>query len=231
MRPRGSQRGSQALPATASAALSDDEVVAQVLGGQVGLFEILMRRYNQRVFRVVRGILGDDTEAEDVTQEAYVKAFHSLAGFRGESQFSTWLTRIAVNEATARVRRRRRLVAVGDGDAPERADGDAMVDPQRALETRELRIAIEGAVDALPGSLRAVFVLREVEGLSGEVTAQALGISAENARVRLHRAKAALRRHLDERIGGEVRRLYLFAGERCDRMVTNVLAQISRAPR
>jgi RNA polymerase sigma-70 factor, ECF subfamily len=226
MRRHGPQIGSHASPATASAALGDEEVVARVVEGQVGLFEILMRRYNQRVFRVVRGILGDDAEAEDVTQEAYVNAFHSLASFRSESLFSTWLTRIAVHEATARLRRRRRLVAVGEGGGPDRADGDAMANPHRALENRELRLALEGAVDALPESLRTVFVLREVEGLSGEEAAQALGISPENARVRLHRAKATLRRNLDERIGGEVRRLYLFDGERCDRTVDGVLARL-----
>jgi RNA polymerase sigma-70 factor, ECF subfamily len=216
-------------PELAASGLTDQEVVARVLQGQTGLFEILMRRHNQRLFRVARGILGDDSEAEDVTQDAYVRAFRALAGFRGESAFATWLTRITVHEALALLRKRRRLVAVGDGGACEPPDGDAMADPQRALENRELRRAIERAVDALPESLRAVFVLREVEGLPGEEVAAALAISPQNVRVRLHRAKAVLRRDLDERIGGELCRLYRFDGERCDRVVASVFALLGGA--
>jgi RNA polymerase sigma-70 factor (ECF subfamily) len=169
-------------PAAAPTALSDEEVVARVLAGDTSLFEILMRRYNQRLFRVTRGILADDAEAEDVTQEAYVRAFRELAKFRGEASFSTWLTRIACHEALARSRKRRRLVPI-DG-----IDGGG--------------------------------------GPPTEETADALGLTVENARVRLHRAKRSLRQTLDERIGREVRRLYLFDGARCDRMVEGVFAHL-----
>jgi RNA polymerase sigma-70 factor (ECF subfamily) len=223
------------LASPALAALGDEEVVARVLAGDAPLFEILMRRYNQRLFRVARAILGDDDEAEDVMQEAYVRAFHELGGFRGEARFSTWLTRIAVHEALARGRKRRRLAPVplpaesgGDGEGPpEPPATGADADPERAAANRELAEALRAAVESLPEPWRAVFVMRDVEGLSTEETAAALGITPENAKVRLHRARAALRRHLDDRIGREVRRLYLFHAPRCDRVVATVFARLA----
>jgi len=208
--------------------LSDEEVVERVLAGDTSLFEILMRRYNQRLFRVARGILADDAEAEDVMQEAYLRAFRELAGFRGEARFATWLTRIACHEALARAHKRRRLVPItgsGGGDGGEPPEPPAETPgPERDLENRELQALLRAAVDVLPDSLRAVFCLREIELLSTEQTADALGLTAENVRVRLHRAKRSLRQTLDQRIGCEVRRLYLFDGPHCDRMVENVFA-------
>ena len=211
-----------AIPALT--ALSDEEVVQRVLAGDTSLFEILMRRYNQRLFRVARGILADDAEAEDVMQEAYVRAFRELATFRGEARFSTWLTRIACHEALARARKRRRLVSITGGeppDPPAKTPG-----PERDLENRELQTVLREAVEVLPDPLRAVFCLREIEGLSTEQTADLLGLTVENVRVRLHRAKRSLRQKLDERIGREVRRLYLFDGPRCDRMVASVFSRL-----
>jgi RNA polymerase sigma-70 factor (ECF subfamily) len=214
--------------AAAPATLSDEEVVGRVLAGDTSLFEILMRRYNQRLFRVTRGILADDAEAEDVMQEAYVRAFRELAGFRGEARFATWLTRIACHEALARARKRRRLVPIAPvtggepPDPPDHASG-----PEKELGNRELHAILRAAVEALPDPLRSVFCLREIEGLSSEQTADALGISPENVRVRLHRAKLGLRQKLDERIGREVRRLYLFDGARCDRVVEGVFARLT----
>jgi RNA polymerase sigma-70 factor (ECF subfamily) len=211
--------------AAAPATLSDEEVVGRVLAGDTPLFEILMRRYNQRLFRITRGILADDAEAEDVTQEAYVRAFRELAGFRGEARFATWLTRIACHEALARARRRRRLVSIPGGEPPDPPDHTA--GPEREMENRELHAVLREAVEALPDPLRSVFCCREIEGLSSEQTADALGITAENVRVRLHRAKLSLRQKLDERIGREVRRLYLFDGARCDRVVEGVFARLA----
>ncbi|HEX6229748.1 MAG TPA: RNA polymerase sigma factor [Solirubrobacterales bacterium] len=205
--------------------LSDEEVVERVLAGDTSLFEILMRRYNQRLFRVARSILSDDTEAEDVMQEAYVRAFRELANFRGEARFSTWLTRIACHEALARARKGRRLVRLiphGGGEPPDPPAETA--GPERDMENRELQAVLREAVEVLPDPLRSVFCLREIEGLSTEQTADALGLSEENVRVRLHRAKRSLRQKLDERIGREVRRLYLFEAPRCDRMVAAVFA-------
>jgi RNA polymerase sigma-70 factor (ECF subfamily) len=213
------------LSPAAPMTLSDEEVVERVLAGDTSLFEILMRRYNQRLFRVARSILSDDTEAEDVMQEAYVRAFRELANFRGEARFSTWLTRIAVHEALARARKGRRLVSIeGGGEPPEPPSETA--GPERDLENRELQGVLRDAVEVLPDPLRTVFCLREIEGLSTEQTADALGLSVENVRVRLHRAKRSLRQTLDARIGREVRRLYLFEAPRCDRMVAAVFARI-----
>ena len=215
-------------PAAAPMALSDEEVVARVLAGDTSLFEILMRRYNQRLFRVARGILTEDAEAEDVVQETYVRAFRELATFRGEARFSTWLTRIACHEALARARKRRRLVSISGGEPPD-PPTDAL-GPEREVENRELHTVLREAVEVLPEPLRTVFCLREIEGLSTEETADALGLSIENVRVRLHRAKRSLRQKLDERIGREVRRLYLFDGPRCDRMVEAVFARLDVDP-
>jgi RNA polymerase sigma-70 factor (ECF subfamily) len=212
-------------------ALSDEEVVDRVLAGDTSLFEILMRRYNQRLFRVARGILADDAEAEDVMQEAWVRAFRELARFRGEARFATWLTRIACHEALARARKGRRWVrlvpSAGGGEPPE--PPSAAIGPEREMENRELQSVLREAVEILPDPLRAVFCLREIEGLSTEQTADALDLSIENVRVRLHRAKRSLRETLDARIGREVRRLYLFNGPLCDRMVAGVFARLPEA--
>jgi len=214
-------------PTDALIALSDEEAVARVLAGDTSLFEILMRRYNQRLFRVARGILADDAEAEDVVQEAWLRAFRELAGFRGDARFSTWLTRIACHEALARAQKRRRLVPIagGNGGDPPEPSAEAP-GPERDLENRELQALLREAVEVLPDPLRSVFCLREIELLSTEETADALGLSVENVRVRLHRAKRSLRQTLDDKIGREVRRLYLFDGARCDRIVENVFAAL-----
>lgn len=212
--------------AAAPMTLSDEEVVERVLAGDTSLFEILMRRYNQRLFRVARSILADDAEAEDVMQEAYVRAFRELAHFRGEARFATWLTRIACHEALARARKRQRLVSIAGGEPPE-PPSTGTLGPERELENRELQTILRDAVELLPDPLRAVFCLREIEGLSTEETAEALGLTVENVRVRLHRAKRSLRGMLDERIGREVRRLYLFEGARCDRLVEAVFARLT----
>jgi RNA polymerase sigma-70 factor (ECF subfamily) len=221
------------LPTVAPTTLSDEEVVARVLDGDTSLFEILMRRYNQRLFRVARGILTDDTEAEDVAQEAWLRAFRELAGFRGEARFATWLTRIACHEALARANKRRRLVPItggGDGGGEPPEPPAETPGPERDLENRELQDLLRAAVEILPDPLRAVFCLREIEQLSTEQTADALGLTAENVRVRLHRAKRSLRQMLDEKIGREVRRLYLFDGARCDRLVERVFAALDAQP-
>lgn len=220
-------------PVAAPTTLSDLEVVERVLAGDTSLFEILMRRYNQRLFRVARGILADDAEAEDVMQEAYMRAFRELANFRGEALFSTWLTRIACHEALARAQKRRRLVPLspvqGDGGGEPPDPPSETIGPERELANRELQTVLREAVEILPDPLRSVFCLREIEGLSTEETADLLGLTVENVRVRLHRAKRGLRQTLDQRIGQEVRRLYLFDGARCDRVVEAVFARLPSA--
>lgn len=207
----------------------DEELLPRVRRRDGLALEVLMRRHNQRLFRAARAIVSDDAEAEDVAQEAYVRAFQCLDQFRGESSFATWLTRIAVHEALARSKRRKRNVAlVHDGEAPP---GSSLfpVDrptPERNAEVGELRGVLLEAVQSLADTPRLVFVLREVEGLSTAETSEITGLSETNVKVTLHRARATLRRRIDHTIGAEVRALWTFAGDRCDRVVASVLRQL-----
>ncbi len=218
-------------------ALADEDVVARVLGGDVALFEVLMRRYNQRLYRAARAITRDDAEAEDVMQETYVRAYSALAQFEGRAKWATWITRIAVNEALARVRRRGRFVErdvadiMEDGSMDQRGMSDTarLPGPAKDAEVRELAGFVERAVDELPDSYRTVFVLREVEELSTAETAECLEVSEELVKVRLHRARTELRRMLDERFGAATREVFDFHASRCDRVVAAVMARIASA--
>lgn len=203
-----------------------------VRAGDTAVFELLMRRHNERVYRAARAVLGRDDEAEDAAQAAWVNAWRHLDAFRGDSRFTTWLLRIAVREAIALRRERGRLrrVAVDPDelldDGP--ADSDA-ASPVHEASARELGAVIQDAVDRLPGALRTAFVLREVEGLATDEAAEVLAISETALKVRLHRARMHLRADLERRIGAELRSLYAFDGDRCDRIVAAVLAQLPAA--
>jgi len=212
--------------ASRPSALGDEEIVARVLAGETALFELVMRRYNQRLYRVARALVKSAEEAEDVIQDAYVRAFEHLDQFAGRARFSTWLTRIAVHEALARLRRRGRQADIEDV-MPTLASGAA--GPEQRVADHELGRAIEAAVDALPEVYSSVFVLREVEGLSTAETAACLDVNAETVKTRLHRARALLRNHIAARIGVAARETFEFAGARCDRTVAAVMARISRA--
>jgi RNA polymerase sigma-70 factor (ECF subfamily) len=217
-----------------AAALSDEEVVARVLAGDLPLFEVLMRRHNQRLYRTARAIVRDDAEAEDVMQETYVRAYAALGQFEGRAQWATWLTRIAVNEALARVRARGRFVS---REATEVMEDDVMAKepplparsegPEAAASARELGALVEHAMDDLPDTYRAVFVLREVQELSTAETAACLDVSEELVKVRLHRARAELRRLMDARLGAATREVFDFHASRCDRVVAAVLERIA----
>ena len=232
MRTKTDPRKTEAL----SSALSDETVVERVRSGERGLFEILMRRYNQRLFRVALSIVGDPDEAEDVMQEAYVRAFSHLEQYAGNARFATWLTKIAVYEALNRVRKRRRwsqLEGVHEG-AEDRGEVAPLARRRRTPEDdargRELRAVLERAVSDLPESHRLVFMLREVEGLSTDETAASLGIGSANVRIRLHRSRARLRSDLERAMGAGVRELFAFHLDRCDRVVDSVLAAIETEP-
>jgi RNA polymerase sigma-70 factor (ECF subfamily) len=216
--------------ATRFEALTDEEVVARVLAGETPLFEVLMRRHNQRLFRAARAILREADEAEDVMQDAYVRAFERLAQFSGRARFSTWLTKIAVHEALARARRRRRT-AVSSDEVLMTATSPEAGDPGAAAERRELAALLERAIDALPDLYRSVFVLREVEELDTAETADCLELSEEAVKVRLHRARAALRRELERRLGAARASVYEFRAVRCDRVVARVFERIAPRPR
>jgi RNA polymerase sigma-70 factor, ECF subfamily len=210
-------------------ALSDEQVVALVIGGQTALFEVLMRRHNERIYRAARAIVRDEREAEDVMQQAYVNAYAHLRQFDGRAQFSTWLTRIAVNEAIARAKRRGRYQSL-DEDAPGTAEPamttQPQIDPERQAFTRELSTLIEAAVDTLPDGHREVFMLRDVEGLSTAEAADSLGVSTDVVKTRLSRARAQLRRQLFERAGMAASNAFTFQRPRCDRVVAAVMARI-----
>jgi RNA polymerase sigma-70 factor (ECF subfamily) len=210
--------------------LSDDEVVRRVLGGEAALFEVLMRRYNQRVFRAIRSVLRGDDEAEDAMQQAWLSAYSHLGQFQGTSSFSTWLTRIALNEALGRAGRKPRLAPLDEVPEGNEAMRSKSQDPEGRAADRELGRMMEEAVDHLPGPYRAVFVLREIEGMSTADTALALSVSEEVVKVRLHRARLALRDRLYARVGSAAEAAFVFLGWRCDRMVASVMGRILGGP-
>jgi RNA polymerase sigma-70 factor (ECF subfamily) len=210
--------------------IPDEEVVKQVLAGETALYEILMRRYNQRLYRVARSILRDDGDAEDVMQGAYVRAYEHLSQFAGEAKFSTWLTKIAVYEALGRVRRRGRTENLDPGLDAEHVMAKTKSDtpdPERQAYDRELRSALEHAIDTLPEIYRLVFVLRTVEGLSVAETAGCLDIEAEAVKTRLHRARSLLRKDLQQRAGIVTAQAFPFHLSRCDRVVAAVFRRIA----
>jgi len=205
--------------------LSDEEIVRRVLQGQADLFEILLRRYDQRVYRTARAVVADDQEAEDVTQEAWVRAFRHLGQFGQRARFSTWLTRIALHEAWARARRARRSRPLED------AHWEAILttrspDPEGDAAGGELRGLLESAVEGLPEFYRVVFILRDVEGLSTAEAAMALELSEDAVKTRLSRARAFLRRELTARAGPGISRAFPFLGRRCARMAGMVMSRI-----
>jgi RNA polymerase sigma-70 factor (ECF subfamily) len=212
-------------------ALTDDEVVARVCAGETGLFEVIMRRYNQRLFRVVRSVVRADEEAEDVVQQAYVSAYTHLAQFAGHSQFATWLTRIAINEGLARLRQRAR-----EPELNLKEDDETMPQPltphtpEDEASRREMSHILEKTIDDLPTIYRVVFVMRELEQMSTAEAAAALEITEETIKVRLHRAKGLLRNAISTRMQESMAEAFPFLGQRCDRIVHAVLSALSSQP-
>ena len=220
------------------AALDDAALVACVLAGERDAFRQIMQRCNQRMFRVVRGVIRNEAEAEDVVQEAYVHGYEKLASFRGEASLATWLTRIALNEAYGRLRRRRDSVDIDDIDLsasvaaqliafPGHVLGD---DPAEEAARTQMRRLLEQAVDALPEAFRLVYLLRDVEGCSVEETALALELRPETVKTRLHRARRQLRDALANRLSMAQGEAFSFMGARCVRMTEVVMARIAALP-
>lgn len=208
----------------------DDEIIERVRSGDAAAYEILMRRYNQRVYRAVRAILGDDADVEDAMQEAYIAAYRHLDDFAGRARFSTWLIRIAVNQALDRLRRAGRSLPFDPvaGEALERAAGVAALgdDPEQRAGDRELGRLLERAIEALPAAFRAAYVLRELEGMETAEAAQSLGIEEATLKTRVHRARQRLREALGRDLGTAVEDVFRFGGERCDRVVAAVIGRI-----
>lgn len=224
-------RSAPSPPGAATA--SDAAIVQRVLAGDHALFELLMRRHNQRLYRAARAVLKDEQEVEDVMQQAYINAYTHLHQFEQRSQFSTWLTRIALNEAFGRRRKRRALESMMEM-LPERSDPTELMasisapepDPERQAYAQELHRVLEDAVDTLPETYRVVFMLRDVEGLSTSETGEGLGLGEEAVKTRLHRARAMIRRAVTERIGRVAADAFQFQAPRCDRVVAAVLRRL-----
>ncbi len=203
---------------------SDEELVERVRKGDRLAFELLMRRNNRRVYRAVRTVLRDGAEVEEVMQQTYVLAFSHLDQFQGNARWSTWVCRIAFNEALARLRQRGRFVSIdasedaipGGWRAPE-------PDPERQVRARELGRLVEETIDGLPDIYRSVLIFREIEGLSTLETATILAVEENVVKTRLHRARGLLRDGIERRIGQQVDDAYAFEARRCDRVVTAVL--------
>ena len=209
-------------------ALSDEEIVSRVLEGQTALYEVLMRRHNERIYRAARSIVKDEDEAEDVMQQAYVNAYFHLRQFDRRARFATWLTKIAIYEALGRARKRGRYETV---DFAEQENQPVERQPSRNPEQHafagELRSLLESSIDELPDGLREVFMLRDVDGLNTAETAECLGVSEDVVKTRLSRARAALRNHLADRAGIIAPEAFQFPQPRCDRVVAAVFARIS----
>lgn len=215
--------------------LADDQLVELARAGQAAAFRLITQRHNRRLYRVARGILGDDGEAEDVVQETYLRAFENLAGFRSESSLATWLTRIAINEALGRKRRRRPMLDLENLDMlDEQGEPRVLIfpgvsagsNPEADASRTEIRRLLERAVDDLPEAFRIVFVMREVEQMSVEETASQLELRQETVKTRLHRARRLLREALEEKLGSALQDTYAFDGARCERMTQAVLRRL-----
>jgi RNA polymerase sigma-70 factor (ECF subfamily) len=220
------------VPKRASA-VDDAELVERIARHDQAAFEVLMRRHNGKLFRVARAILKDDAEAEDTLQDAYLDAYRHLDDFRGEARLSTWLTRIVINQALMRLRKHKRdriVVPFGVGRATEPDQAEAEVADERsesppgAALRAEIRRALERRIDELPTAFRTVFVMREVEDMTVDETAECLSIPATTVRTRLFRARALLREALAHDMDMATVDVFSFAGERCDRIVAGVLA-------
>ena len=217
--------------------LDDSALVTLAQERHAGAFRAIMTRNSRRLFRIARSVVRDDAEAEDVVQEAYVRAFAAFAAFRNQASVSTWLTRIVLNEAVGRLRLRGRVVSLAAAEvtgeteaaAPPLHSGDEASDPEHRAARAEIRRMLERAVDTLPASFRLVFVLRDVEEMTVEETASALGLRQETVKTRLHRARRLLRSRLHLELGGDLTHAFPFGGQRCRTVSDAVLLRLGAA--
>lgn len=221
-----------------SAGVPDVELVRRVIQGDHAAYELVMRRYNRRMFRAARSIVTDDSEAEDVVQEAYVRAYVNLHQFEGPSGLGSWLTRIASNEALGRLRRGKRVVFLEDhvkanhdthdGNDPDSEESTACfrAGSEKMAVSDELCRVLEDAIDELPGNFRAVFMLRAVEGLSVVETAESLSLRPATVKTRFHRARKLLQKYLADQVVDQLPAAFQFDGTRCDRLVAGVMDRV-----
>ena len=218
---------------TAPARADDSELVRRAMARDEAAVRAIMQANNRRLYRLARGILRNDGEAEDVVQETYVRAFTHLESFRGDSSLATWLSRIAMNEALGRLRRQRPNVDI-DRLAPGALEAQiiqfplsaAVEDPEKSMAQREIQHVVEHAIDELPEAFRIVFITRVIEGMNVEETAEILDIKPETVKTRLHRARAMLRDSVEKKIGPVVMEAFPFAGRRCERLTEAVLKRL-----
>lgn len=217
-----------AIQPVAVSASGDMLLVHRAMAREADAFRAIIKMHNQRLYRLARGVVRNDSEAEDIVQEAYVRAFAALATFRGDASLATWLSRIVINEALGRLRKRRRTVAMP-------ANQEAQIiqfplnpsdDPERTMAQRQILRLVERATDNLPDVYRTVFVARVIEGLNIEETADLLGVRPETVKTRLHRARALVRKALDDEIGPVLLDAFPFAGRRCERLTEAVMKRL-----
>lgn len=232
----------RASPAEKTASPGDAALVRRARERDGSAFRIIMQTYNRRLYRIARGILRNDSEAEDAVQDAYMRAFTHLDGFRGDSSLATWLSRIVMNEALGRLRSRRPTAGLdvfeaqigvhGDVQGPEaeiiQFPHTARSDPERTMAQRELLQLVEQATDKLPEAYRIVFITRVIEGMSVEDSAELLGLRPETVKTRLHRARRLVREQLEQKIGPVLMDAFPFAGKRCERMTEAVMKRLGR---
>ena len=220
-------------------AMDEADLVRCARVGERDVFLAIMTRGNQRLYRVARSIRRDDAAAEDVLQEAYVRGFANLAMFRGESSIYTWLTRIVLNEANGRLRKRRSVVDLDQVELAQNrgahvimfSSTDASVTPETDAARLQVRRVLEAAIDDLPEDFRIVFVMRDVDGCSIAETAAALNLREETVKTRQHRARRALRRVLSERLAASTSEAFLFLSRRCEGVTERVLARLDETDR
>jgi RNA polymerase sigma-70 factor (ECF subfamily) len=222
-------------PQLAPAPTGDIELVQRARGREEAAIRAIMQSNNRRLYRLARGILRNDSEAEDVVQETYVRAFTHLDSFRGDSSLATWLARIAMNEALGRLRRQRPNVE-WTSLPPGTLEAQiiqfplaAPADPEKTMAQREIQQVVEHAIDDLPEAFRIVFITRVIEGMNVEETAEILGLKPETVKTRLHRARTMLRDNVEKKIGPVVMEAFPFAGKRCERLTDAVLKRLGLA--
>ncbi|WP_287301909.1 RNA polymerase sigma factor [Mesorhizobium sp.] len=218
-----------AISATVMPAASGEmQLVGRALAREGGAFHTIIKMHNQRLYRIARSVVRNDSEAEDIVQEAYVRAFAQLGDFRGESSLATWLSRIVINEALGRLRKRRRTVAMPQNLQAEIINFplNPSDDPERMMAQRQILELVERATDRLPDVYRTVFVARVIEGLSIDETAELLDVRPETVKTRLHRARALVRKALADQIGPVLLDAFPFAGRRCERLTAAVMQRL-----
>src|SRR5436305_3337132 len=216
---------------------AETELVQRAIGRDEAAIRAIMLANNRRLYRLARGILRNDSEAEDVVQETYVRALTHLEEFRGDSSLATWLARIAMNEALGRLRRQRPGVELSslppgtlEAQIIQFPHSAMSEDPEKTMAQREIQRVVKHAVDELPDNFRIVFITRVIEGMNVEETAEILGLKPETVKTRLHRARSMLRENVEKKIGPVVMDAFPFAGKRCERLTTAVLKRLGFTP-